>query len=303
NPTLVRNLGIALGGSGANRTITVTPELNIFGTATITLMVNDGATTVEESFLLTVVDVSHPPTITPIDDITIAKNTSTNVIEFTIGDLDSPIGSLLVSAVSSNPTLVRNFGLAFGGAGANRTLVVTPVADQTGTATITIMVSDGPLTTNESFVLTVNSGVTQVGDTNGDGDVNITDLNNVRNNFGAAGGAPLGDTDVDHDVDITDLNNVRNNFGATSNGSPSISTLVGAPQSTSASQGLESHAVAASIEGTRLTLGGLPILIARRKLERNPAKESAADLLFGQLSGENVSLEAPKFRTRNPRAK
>jgi len=49
------------------------------------------------------------------------------------------------------------------------------------------------------------------GDTNGDFVVNLTDLNNVRNNFGGAG---LGDTDGDNDVDLDDLNAVRNNFGA-----------------------------------------------------------------------------------------
>lgn len=49
-----------------------------------------------------------------------------------------------------------------------------------------------------------------VGDTNGDGEVNIVDLNNVRNNLGGTG---LGDTDGDLDVDINDLNAVRNNFG------------------------------------------------------------------------------------------
>ncbi len=50
------------------------------------------------------------------------------------------------------------------------------------------------------------------GDTNGDGIVDLEDLNNVRNNFGGSG---LGDTDGDDDVDLDDLNNVRNNFGST----------------------------------------------------------------------------------------
>ncbi|MDZ4783556.1 MAG: lamin tail domain-containing protein [Planctomycetia bacterium] len=52
---------------------------------------------------------------------------------------------------------------------------------------------------------------TLLGDTDGDGEVGITDLNNVRNNFGGVG---LGDTDGDGDIDVTDLNNVRNHFGA-----------------------------------------------------------------------------------------
>jgi hypothetical protein len=303
NPALVRNLGIALGGSGANRTVTVTPEANTFGTATITLTVSDGTTSVQEAFVLTVVDVNYSPTITPINDITIQENTSTDVIEFTIGDLDTPVGSLLVSAVSSNPTLVRNFGLAFGGSGANRTLVVTPVADQTGTATITIMVSDGVRVTNEAFVLTVEAETTLLGDTNGDGEVNIADLNNVRNSFGATGAAAIGDTNGDDVVNVADLNNVRNNFGTSLNGSPSLTTLVGAPQAISTSRMLDSHAVAVSVDGTRLTLGGLPVVVARRKLERNAAKESAADLLFGQLSGENLAMEAPRVRTRTARVK
>jgi len=54
-----------------------------------------------------------------------------------------------------------------------------------------------------------------VGDTNGDGRVDIDDLNNVRNNFGASAPPdPPGDTNADGTVNIDDLNNVRNNFGA-----------------------------------------------------------------------------------------
>ncbi len=56
--------------------------------------------------------------------------------------------------------------------------------------------------------------VTLPGDTNGDGQVNVIDLNNVRNNFGAEGDGVLGDTDGNDRVDVSDLNAVRNNFGA-----------------------------------------------------------------------------------------
>lgn len=55
------------------------------------------------------------------------------------------------------------------------------------------------------------SGDRMLGDTNGDGQVDLVDLNNVRNNFGGQG---LGDADGDSDVDLSDLNAVRNNFGA-----------------------------------------------------------------------------------------
>jgi hypothetical protein len=57
----------------------------------------------------------------------------------------------------------------------------------------------------------VGDAPNQPGDTNGDGTVDLEDLNNVRNNFGGTG---LGDTNGDNVVDLEDLNAVRNNFGA-----------------------------------------------------------------------------------------
>jgi len=52
------------------------------------------------------------------------------------------------------------------------------------------------------------------GDANGDGRVDIDDLNLVRNNFGGVGAGVAGDTNGDGVVNIDDLNAVRNNFGA-----------------------------------------------------------------------------------------
>ena len=51
-----------------------------------------------------------------------------------------------------------------------------------------------------------------LGDTDGDFDVDLQDLLNVKNNFGGTG---LGDTNGDNQVQLQDLLNVKNNFGAT----------------------------------------------------------------------------------------
>lgn len=48
------------------------------------------------------------------------------------------------------------------------------------------------------------------GDTDGDQDVDLADLNNVRNHFGGTG---LGDANGDNLVNLQDLNDVRNHFG------------------------------------------------------------------------------------------
>ncbi len=67
------------------------------------------------------------------------------------------------------------------------------------------------------------------GDTNSDGDVDLVDLNNVRNNFGATGapGLPGDAIPFDGIVDLADLNAVRNNFGAVgAQAVPEPSTIV-----------------------------------------------------------------------------
>jgi subtilisin-like proprotein convertase family protein len=157
NTTVVPNANIVFGGSGANRTVTVTPAANRSGTATITVTVSDGQLSTSDTFKLTVVAVNDAPTISAIADQTIAVNGTTGPLRFTVGDVETAAGSLTVSGSSNNTTLVPNANIAFGGSGANRTVTVTPAANQTGNATITVTVSDGQLSTNTSFVTTVNS--------------------------------------------------------------------------------------------------------------------------------------------------
>src|SRR5262249_15463476 len=48
-----------------------------------------------------------------------------------------------------------NANLTLGGSGTNRALVVAPVPNQTGSAIITVTVSDGAASTNTQFTLTV----------------------------------------------------------------------------------------------------------------------------------------------------
>ena len=158
NPTLVPNSNIALGGSGASRTVTITPAANQSGSATITLSVSDGTLSANTSFALTVTAVNDRPTISSIPNTTVAANTATPALAFTVGDAETSAASLTVSATSSNPTLVPNANIVLGGSGASRTVKVTPVANQSGSATITLSVSDGALAASSSFTLTVSAG-------------------------------------------------------------------------------------------------------------------------------------------------
>ncbi|MDB6027986.1 MAG: hypothetical protein JWM68_4209 [Verrucomicrobiales bacterium] len=156
NTTLVPNANIVLGGSGTNRTVTVTPAANQSGTATITIKVSDGVLTSSSSFTLTVNAVANTaPVISTVANQTINVNGNTGPLAFTVGDAETAAANLTVAGTSSNTTLVPNANIVFGGSGTNRTVIITPTANQSGTATITIQVKDGTNTTSKSFVMTV----------------------------------------------------------------------------------------------------------------------------------------------------
>src|SRR3989441_960759 len=77
-PTLVPAANIVLGGSGANRTVTMTPALNQSGTATIPVTVSDGSLTASDSFVLTANASPYTaPTISNIAHQTTTQNTAT----------------------------------------------------------------------------------------------------------------------------------------------------------------------------------------------------------------------------------
>jgi hypothetical protein len=97
------------------------------------------------------------PLISDISNLTIASGASTGARAFTVSDAETAAGSLVVTGSSSNTTLVPNSAIVFGGSGTSRTIAVTPVASQSGTATITVTVSDGALTASDTFELTVTS--------------------------------------------------------------------------------------------------------------------------------------------------
>jgi hypothetical protein len=158
NTALVPDANIVFGGSGASRTVTVTPLADQFGSATISLTVTDGnSETATDTFLLTVNAVNDAPTISDIPDQSTPEDTRIGPIGFTVGDVETPAASLTVSGTSSNQTLVPNANITFGGSGASRTVTVAPANNQSGITTITVNVSDGTDTSSDTFLLTVNA--------------------------------------------------------------------------------------------------------------------------------------------------
>src|SRR6266478_4481990 len=142
NPALIPNnpANLTLGGSGLNRTITVTPVAGLQGQSTITVNVSDSVNTSFTTFLVRV----GAPTISDIPNQMAITNTPIPPISFTVSDAESD--ALTLYGSSSNPALLTSGNIVFGGSGSSRTVTLTPEPDQSGVTTVHVDVTDGQTT-------------------------------------------------------------------------------------------------------------------------------------------------------------
>ncbi len=152
NTNLVPTVNIVFGGSGSNRTATITPATNQTGAATITVTVSDGIASNSTAFTLTVNPLNHPPTLAPIANQTIYA-LMTLTITNSASDTDSPPQTLTFSLVTNVPA----------GAAINPTSGVftwTPGETYTNTTnSVTVRVTDNgvpPLSDAKSFLVVVS---------------------------------------------------------------------------------------------------------------------------------------------------
>lgn len=100
---------------------------------------------------------NQPPTISQVANQTIKEDTATFDLPFTIGDPDTPLAELTVTAVSLNGAVIPNGNILLKGVGANRSLRIYSDTIP-GTATISVTVDDNSgKTTTMSFNVTVTS--------------------------------------------------------------------------------------------------------------------------------------------------
>ena len=163
NQVKVPDGNIVVGGTGANRTVHITPAPDQVGTVPITLTARDdegGVAT--EIFALTIRQINDPPTITGLVNQTTNEDVPSSANTFTVSDVDSAADDFVVVGTSSNQSLVRNANIVVqevstDGDHADYTVTVTPEADQSGSVSITISADDGEGgVRNESFTLTIN---------------------------------------------------------------------------------------------------------------------------------------------------
>jgi hypothetical protein len=167
NPGLIPNPTVTYASPDTNGTLSFSPAAGSYGSAIITVMVDNGgavSNTVIRTFTVTVNPVYNPPTIDLLSDVTISENAgpqTRNLTGITSGSTNGT-PTLTVAAVSSNPGLIPNPAINYVSPATTGTLMFAPVTNVFGSARITITVSDNQPTNNSasmSFGVTVNQTV------------------------------------------------------------------------------------------------------------------------------------------------
>ncbi len=158
NLALLPLTNIVFAGTAPNCTVTMSPTLNNSGVSNLVITVADNGTPnlqATTSFSLTVNPVNDAPVISTIASQTMMEG-GTLVVNFTISDVDSTLNCLTsMSATSSNVTMLPNANIVFSGTAPNCVATINPAANQNGSANIALAVTDGFLSANSSFALTV----------------------------------------------------------------------------------------------------------------------------------------------------
>lgn len=137
-------------------TLTFAPMTNALGTATVTLMLNDGAGSnniVTRTFTVTVKSpamLNQQPTLEPIANVSLVQGAGAQTITLTgITSGSSAENQVLkVSAISSNPRFVPTPAIRYISPSATAQLTFKPIGNGTGTATITVTINDGGKSNN-----------------------------------------------------------------------------------------------------------------------------------------------------------
>ena len=164
NQTLIPNPTVNYANPNTTGWITFTPTPFLFGTATITIIVNDGGASnniVTRSFTVTVNSVNQQPTLTAIPNMTINENAAQQTVNLSgiTSGATNENQTLTVTASSSVPGLIPNPSVTYTSPNTTGSIRFTPTTLNFGSAVITVTVNDGGTSNNivtQTFNVTVN---------------------------------------------------------------------------------------------------------------------------------------------------
>jgi len=164
NPALIPSPTVNYTSPNSTGTMTYAPVAFAFGTATVTVQVNDGGASnnvVTRSFTVTVNAVNQAPTLDALANTTINEGAGLQTVNLAgiSSGATNEAQTLTVTATSSNPALIPNPTVNYTSPGTAGTIRFTPAAGAGGSATISVSVNDGGAQNNtitRTFTVTVN---------------------------------------------------------------------------------------------------------------------------------------------------
>lgn len=148
-------------GSPTTTGLTTSHSYSAAGSYTVTFSATDSlnqTSTITRAITVVAVAGNAAPTTSPstLADVSGTVGLAVPPVNFTVNDDTTPAGSLVVTATSSNPTLILDSGLGVVNSNGSVTLTLTPNAGEIGNSTITVTVADGDgAQTVRSFTLSV----------------------------------------------------------------------------------------------------------------------------------------------------
>jgi|GEM_PF-215803 len=208
NPTLVPDQNISIGGSGANRTVTVTPLAAQTGSTTITLAVSDGTFSTVDTFDLTITSsnlmVSEwrsvnnhgpapSPLTIPLTGLVEPRQAGIRRVEVSFSEpiVLTQAHPLTLTGLNSSGTLsLADLGISVQAAAAGNTLVVS-FSDSSGACSLPdaskwkLSLVPSAISGSAGSSLLATNATTRnlsslLGDTNGNGSTNAIDLNHIQ---------------------------------------------------------------------------------------------------------------------------
>ena len=164
NTGLIPNPTVSYTSPSTTGSISFAPVAYAYGSAVITVTVNDGAASnnvVSRTFTVAVNPVNQPPTLNTLANRTIDENAGLQTVSLSgIGTgAANESQTLTVTASSSNTGLIPNPTVSYTSPNTSGSISFTPVAYAYGSATITVTVNDGGAGNNvvsRTFTVTVN---------------------------------------------------------------------------------------------------------------------------------------------------
>ena len=165
NTSLVPNPTVSHTSANSTASLNFTPVANANGTATITVMVNDGQAannTVTQTFTVTVNAVNDLPTLNVLSTLNLLENSGVQNVSLTgIGaGAANETQTLSITASSSNPSVIPNPTVNYTSPNTTGSLSFTPVASANGSAVITVTVNDAQGANNtvtQTFTVNVSA--------------------------------------------------------------------------------------------------------------------------------------------------